>query len=132
MASDLAAFEAPCFGSLDHELARHVQKRCGSLNRQLMALLYQDDRAVLGHHAEHVGKQAQSLLAAAPAPALLSWRRLDRPRQSRHARVIERRHQANLCDLGQVGIPTAGHRPDQVGSCHGSSNSLWKVGDPQI
>lgn len=56
MASDLAAFEAPGFDFLDIERAREVQKRCGLLNRQLVVLLYQHHRALLGHHAEHVGK----------------------------------------------------------------------------
>jgi hypothetical protein len=51
---------------------------------------------------------------------------------ARHASVIERRHHATLCDPGQLGVPIAGHGSEQFGCGHNSSNSLWKVGDPQI
>ena len=56
LASDFAAFKAPGFEFPDNERAREVQKRCGLLNRQLVVLLYQHHRALLGHHAEHVGR----------------------------------------------------------------------------
>jgi hypothetical protein len=109
MASDLAAFEAPCFDFLDHVWARHVQKRGGLLNRQLMVLLSQHHTAVLGQHAEHVGKQAQSHWRQLQNRGFGHFTVLIDQGDTRHARVIERRHQATLCDPGQLRVPIGGH-----------------------